>query len=208
MELVLNNISKHFGQRHVLKNINYTFIGPGLYVLFGHSGCGKTTLLNILANLEKPSSGQLIIKNKNRFSKAGIIFQHHYLLGELTAYENVVLPLQINNCEINKEEVNNFFAKLGVENLKHKRIKYCSGGECQRINIIRTLLSKPAFLLADEPTGSIDETNAHFIKETLLDLAKHLLVIIVSHDRTLFANLSATYLKLEKGSLLEYGVED
>lgn len=207
MELVLNNISKSFGQLLVLKNINYVFTGPGLYILFGHSGCGKTTLLNILASLERPSSGQFIIKSNNRFTKAGIIFQHHYLLGELTAYENVVLPLQINKCEINKEEVNDLFTRLGVENLKHKRIKYCSGGECQRINIIRTLLSKPAFILADEPTGSIDETNAQFIKETLTNLAKHLLVIIVSHDRTLFANLSATYLKLEKGSLLEHGLE-
>ena len=205
MEIRLNNLSKSFQNQVVLNNISTTFIGPGLYILFGHSGSGKTTLLNIIAGLEKPSSGEVI---KAKSVKCGIIFQHHYLLGDLTSYQNVVLPLKINNTSFAKAQIDNFFDQFGIGNTRKRKIKFCSGGEAQRINFIRTLASQPDYILADEPTGSIDLENAAFIKNKLLELSKKILVIIVTHDNKLFASIPANYLYLEKGNITTYVMEN
>jgi len=205
MEIRLNNLSKSFQDQVVLNNISTTFIGPGLYILFGHSGSGKTTLLNIIAGLEKSSSGEVI---KDKKIKSGIIFQHHYLLGDLTGYENVTLPLKINRTPFAKVEIYKLFDQFRIGDTRKRKIKFCSGGEAQRINFIRTLASKPDFILADEPTGSIDLDNASFIKNKLLELSKDILVIIVTHDRKLFANITANYLYLEKGKIAAYVMED
>lgn len=202
MIISLQNISKSYNKQIVLDMISYTFIGPGLYIIYGPSGSGKTTLLNLLASLDKPTSGEISFSDKAK-AAVGVIFQSHYLIGDLSAYENVVLPLLIQNISFKRERVINIFKYLNIENLFKRKIKTCSGGEAQRINIARTLLKNPSCILADEPTGSVDEKTALFIKDKLVELSKQRLVIVVTHDISLFGSIEAVHIKIHRGKIHE-----
>lgn len=201
MEIKLEHVSKRYGEQLVLNNINYTFHAPRLYVILGPSGSGKTTLLNILARIEKPSSGSVCYPTYKN-PRVGVVFQHHYLIGELTCFENIVLPLLIQKKKVNSDEIFQLAKKLNIENLMHRQVSYCSGGETQRVNIARTLALNPDYILADEPTGSVDEETAAFIRTMLVELAESKLVIVVTHDLSLFSHLKATYIRLEQGKLV------
>lgn len=202
MQIQLNNLSKSYGKKHVLNNITFTFFGPGLYIIFGPSGCGKTTLLNVLGRLESVEKQQIIYKLQgSKIPRCGMIFQHNYLIGDLTCMENVLLPRMIKNQNFDKKNTMSLFKEFGLEHLIHRKVSLCSGGECQRVNLIRTIVSEPNHILADEPTGSIDQTSARIIRDSLVNLSKHLLVIIVTHDIKLFSDLPAHYLSLKGGQI-------
>lgn len=200
MKIELSNVTKRYRDLVVLQNITFSFVSPGLYIIFGPSGSGKTTLLNILSKIEKVSSGSIHF-DKAKKPIPGVIFQHHYLIGELTVEENIMLPLLIKKKKVDKLRYLEICKELHIEHLLKRKVKYCSGGETQRINIARTLAIEPDYYLADEPTGSVDEETARFIKEVLVKLSKDKLVILVTHDQNLFSSLKATYLHLEKGRL-------
>ena len=206
MEIVLANLSKSYGAHSVLNHINYTFRGPGLYIVFGHSGCGKTTLLNLLAGIEKVSTGTLDYRENN--DNCGFVFQHHYLLGDLSCRENIVLPLAIRKEKVDNKTIEAEAEYFQVASILQRKIKHCSGGEAQRVNIMRTLVLNPDFILADEPTGSVDFVSAQLIKKRLVELSYKKLIIIVTHDRKLFSNLTATYLTLTDGTLLDDEMEN
>lgn len=205
MEIQIRNVSKSYSSQMVINNMNFTFSGPGLYIIFGRSGSGKTTLLNLLAGLEVADNGTIIFNNNQK--SIGVIFQHHYLFGNLTALENVQLPLEISQAKVEQKIIADYFKAFGVENIMNRKIKTCSGGESQRVNIIRTIVNCTEIILADEPTGSVDSTSAQVIKGGLIELSKEKLVLIVTHDKHLFSHLPASYLYLDRGNLFAYDLE-
>ena len=164
------------------------------------SGCGKTTLLNILGTLDKPDSGEVIFKgelvthmnddqlSKLRAEKIGFIFQSHYLLPQISVIENVILPtLAVNRKQNNSiifDEAESLLSQVGLKKQAHKFPSQLSGGEKQRVAIVRSLINKPNLVLADEPTGSLDKSRG----EDIIDLLKSLCVnnqtslVVVTHD--------------------------
>ena len=216
----LDNVVKCFEKQEekitVLNHINYNFESGKLYAITGHSGSGKTTLINLLGLIEQPTSGKVFIDNKDvsklndfetskiRSEKIGFVFQNYYLDENLKAYENVMVPMIINK-NIKKEERKKLaiqlLEKFGLKERINHFPKELSGGECQRVAIARSLANDPKIILADEPTGNLDEENEKLVFETLKDLAKKgKCVIVVTHSEEI-KKYADEILKITKGKL-------
>jgi len=212
----LKNISKHYianKKTKILKKINFKFKKGLIYSLVGPSGSGKSTLLNLLSLIDKPSSGEIIINNntikyndisKNdqlRADKIGIIYQQNNLLPDFNALENVYLArLAIDNNK-NKAifEATKLIKSFGLSNRLNHFPSELSGGELQRIAISRALINKPDIILADEPTGSLDNSTAKEVFKYLYKLkSKNRLIIYATHNR-LFANMADCKLEMIDG---------
>lgn len=197
--LELKNISKTYSNgTQVLKNYSYIFEKGKMYAIMGRSGAGKSTLLNIIGSVDKPSEGEVFIegedvaklgesmKAKIRMKKIGFVFQGFYLNPYLNALENVIVPMRINP-EIKKEErkklAMSLLEKFDAKELANSRPSQMSGGEQQRVAIARALANNPEIILADEPTGNLDEANEEIVFSCLKELAeKGHTVIVVSHN--------------------------
>lgn len=200
--LEIINLTKIYEKKNekiiAVDNANYKFESGRLYAIMGHSGSGKSTLLNILGTLDKQTSGDYYIDGTNtgklneielnhlRMKGIGFIFQNYLLDPNLKSYENVMLPMYINN-EIKKENRKEFACKLlEYVNLNNRINHYpneLSGGEQQRVAIARALANNPKVIIADEPTGNLDEENEEIIFKILKKLAESgRCVIIVSHN--------------------------
>lgn len=199
-----------------LDNVSYEFKPGKLYAIMGHSGSGKSTLISILGLIETLTSGRITINNKDisklkddelanlRMKYIGFVFQDFYLDEHLKAYENVMLPMLINK-EIKREERKEKALKLLTDLGLNERInhypKELSGGEQQRVAIARSLANDPEIILADEPTGNLDEENEKLVFETLNDLAKKgKCVIVVTHSEEI-KKYADEILKITKGKL-------
>ena len=214
----LKNISKHYiinKKTVILKKINFKFKKGLIYSLVGPSGSGKSTLLNLLSLIDRPSSGEIIINNKStkynniskndqlRADKIGIIYQQNNLLPDFNALENVYLArLAIDN---NKNrailEATKIIKSLGLLNRLNHFPSELSGGELQRIAISRALINKPEIILADEPTGSLDQSTAKEVFKILYKLkSKNRLIIYATHNR-LFANMADCKLEMIDGNI-------
>jgi len=214
----LKNISKYYivnKKTVILKKINYKFKKGLIYSLVGPSGSGKSTLLNLLSLIDKPSSGEIIINNNStkyndisqndqlRADKIGIIYQQNNLLPDFNALENVYLArLAIDN---NKNraivEATKIIKSLGLLNRLNHFPSELSGGELQRIAISRALINKPEIILADEPTGSLDQSTAKEVFKILYKLkSKNRLIIYATHNR-LFANMADCKLEMIDGNI-------
>ena len=214
----LKNISKHYivnKKTVILKKINFKFKKGLIYSLVGPSGSGKSTLLNLLSLIDKPSSGEIIINNNStkynnisnndqlRADKIGIIYQQNNLLPDFNALENVYLArLAIDN---NKNrailEATKIIKSLGLLNRLSHFPSELSGGELQRIAISRALINKPEIILADEPTGSLDQSTAKEVFKILYKLkSKNRLIIYATHNR-LFANMADCKLEMIDGNI-------
>ncbi len=200
----------------VLDNLNFSVTASQMVAIIGSSGSGKTTLLQLLAGLDKPDSGSVWIdkidlaslseKNKGRLRNRslGFIYQFHHLLPEFNALENVCLPLLIRGEPIKKvkEKALYYIEHVGLQNRLHHRVGELSGGERQRIAIARALVTEPCCVLADEPTGNLDEVTARQVTELLLTLNQRLATsfVIVTHNRQLANRMQLTF-QLENGDL-------
>jgi|TARA_B100000678_G_scaffold184759_1_gene154412 ABC-type lipoprotein export system ATPase subunit len=214
----LKNISKYYivnKKTVILKKINYKFKKGLIYSLVGPSGSGKSTLLNLLSLIDKPSSGEIIINNNStkyndisqndqlRADKIGIIYQQNNLLPDFNALENVYLArLAIDN---NKNrailEATKIIKSLGLLNRINHFPSELSGGELQRIAFSRALINKPEIILADEPTGSLDQSTAKEVFKILYKLkSKNRLIIYATHNR-LFANMADCKLEMIDGNI-------
>lgn len=218
----LTNITKTFHTKEkdikVLKDINISFETGKFYAIMGHSGSGKTTLLNILGLIEKADSGEYIIDGKKinlkdevelskiRMNKMGFIFQDIYLNDHLKAIENVMLPMLINKNIKNterKEKANKLLEEMQLEERINHYPKQLSGGEAQRVGIARALANDSLILLADEPTGNLDEATEKNIFEILKKLSKEgKCIIVVSHSNEVKKYADYVY-KLEEGKLIK-----
>jgi len=202
----------------VLDNLNFE-IKPGeKLAIIGQSGCGKSTLLNLIAGLDKPSEGDVFINNSNiaklnekertelRSNNLGFVYQFHHLLNDFSALYNVALPLLINNIDKRKaiKLAEDILIKVGLKNRLQHKPSQLSGGERQRVAIARAMISEPACLLADEPTGNLDADNADDILDLIIELnnKKSTSLLIVTHDLTI-ANKMDRKLKLSNKKLHE-----
>ena len=216
--LTLKNISKNFNNEKkikVLKNLSYDFSKGKMYALMGPSGSGKSTLLNLISLVDKPTLGSIkfnddivnFTNNKKndifRAKNIGIVYQQNNLLSDFTALENVYLAsLSINN---NKDtaitKAKDLLSKIGLSNRLNHFPSQLSGGESQRVAIVRAIINDPEIILADEPTGSLDLNTAKEIFKILKNLKKpNRLIIFATHNR-FFANKADCLLEMTNGSV-------
>jgi len=194
----LRSIFKSYGSLPVLKGISLDIQEKEIICITGESGAGKSTLLHILGTLDKPDSGEVIYSNRNVFNfsakelssfrnkEIGFVFQFHQLIPELTALENIMLPMMIAGaskkvCESRAMELLQY---LGLESRKSHKSTELSGGEQQRIAIGRALSANPKVILADEPSGNLDSKNARSVHDMFLKLREDFgyTFVIVTHN--------------------------
>ena len=219
--LKLENIEKYYSgnidKLHIIRNLSLTVEEGEFISILGRSGSGKSTLLNIIGLLDKIDNGKIYIggqeveklydekKDILKNSMLGFVFQFHYLLPEFTALENVMLPALVNEFKNRKEVEKRAMEILEAVGLKD-RVKHkpsqLSGGEKQRVAIARALINSPKILLADEPTGNLDEETSETIFDILRDINKNRkqTIIVVTHSKDL-AKISDKILYLKKGIL-------
>jgi lipoprotein-releasing system ATP-binding protein len=201
--LQLNNINKIYGttiKTQVLTDINLNFEKGSFSSVIGQSGSGKSTLLNIIGTLDRPTSGEVVIKGINtanmtknqlaelRNQTMGFVFQFHYLLPEFTALENVLMPYRIGGGQITKEvkeKAIELMQIVGLEKVINNNATKMSGGQQQRTAIARALLNDPDIILADEPTGNLDSTTTENVYNLLREINEKFgtTFIIITHDR-------------------------
>ncbi|WP_308564021.1 ABC transporter ATP-binding protein [Peptostreptococcus stomatis] len=202
-QIVVNNIKKYYGKKD---NIVKAVDGISLEVengkftaIIGTSGSGKSTLLHCLAGLDKPTSGEVILGNKNIYSlnddelsrirrqEFGFIFQSFNLIPVLNVYDNIILPIQLDGKKEDKEYIMNIIKKVGLEDQLKKFPNELSGGQQQRVAIARALSNKPAVIFADEPTGNLDSKTTEevmsLLRSTVSELNQTLLMI--THDENI-----------------------
>ena len=202
----------------VLKNLNFAINKPKSVGIIGPSGSGKTSLLNIIGLIEKPKFGSYFFKNSNcldfsntektefRKKNIGYIFQNNQLLEDFNVQENVALPLILNGESYKNscKKALNFLKLFGLENRISFKPGLLSGGEQQRVAVARAMIKSPSILLADEPTGSLDDNNADLIFNYIIELSKknNTLAIIATHNTKFISKLDVCF-KIQKGKLIE-----
>lgn len=213
----IQDIRKSYGALQVLKGVNLEVKRGEVVSIVGSSGAGKTTLLQILGTLDKPDSGSYSFMDKEistlrekdlarfRNEHIGFVFQFHQLLPEFTAIENVCMPGWIGNrngAEV-KKEAGRLLELLGLSARMDHKPNELSGGEQQRVAVARALINNPDLVLADEPSGNLDSTNAKDLHQLFFDLRKELnqTFVIVTHNEEL-ANLADRKLVMKDGVIL------
>ena len=201
----LKQVSKWYESdpdRHVLSEIDLTIQEGERFAIVGRSGCGKSTLLNLLGTLDQPSRGEVFVGGQAiaecreeaiaaiRAREIGFIFQLHHLLPQSTALENVLVPTLAHpdkpDPKESAERARQLLDRVGLGDKLNSRPAQLSGGERQRVAVVRALINRPRLLLADEPTGALDETNAGLLVDLLVELnessEENLAVVMVTHD--------------------------
>lgn len=193
MTLQVHNLTKKYyfvqSTQTLFENLNITFPKFGIVCIVGKSGCGKTTLLHILAGLDENYEGEVIINNRNindvknyQQEYISFIYQNYHLFDFLNVYENCIFYNKIKGIKFNKKEVEHLLHIFNLEKEKNKNINELSGGQKQRVAIIRALLSHCPMILCDEPTGSLNESHKILVYKYLKKYSKNHLIVIVSHD--------------------------
>lgn len=201
---------------NILKGVDLEIKSGETIAILGMSGSGKSTLLGLLAGLDTPTQGEIILANTRlgsldedgramlRSDKVGFVFQSFQLLPNLTAIENVMLPLELKSDPKAKIKASSLLERVGLAERLHHYPKQLSGGEQQRVAIARAFVLQPAIVFADEPTGNLDSTTGTKIIELLFDINKEhkTTLVMVTHDEQL-ANLCQRRLLLENGVIRE-----
>ena len=218
----IESLNKSYGpkgtpaERFVLKNLSLQ-VGQGETVaITGPSGSGKTTLLNLLAALDRPDSGRILFQGKDlggynerqldayRQREIGIVFQLHHLLPQCSLFENVLIPALAVYRRVPQEvtaRAEMLIRRMGLWEVRHQRPSELSGGECQRAAVARAMINDPKVLLADEPTGSLDRTNALGLVDLFLEVCREQgkTLILVTHSKEV-ADRMQTVRELSEGS--------
>ncbi|WP_321387700.1 ABC transporter ATP-binding protein [uncultured Enterococcus sp.] len=216
MVLKINNLVKHYSDGGtVVKAVDHTSleVRKGEFVaIIGKSGSGKSTLLNLIGGLDRPDSGEIYIDGKNVFEmkdealakfrrqKIGFIFQSYNLIPSLNVWENVVLPLGLDNRKVDVEFVDDLLKKIDILEKKKSLPSMLSGGQQQRVAIARAIAARPAIILADEPTGNLDTKT----ELEVMSLLKHSVesfgqtLIMITHDEAI-AQMADRVIRIEDG---------
>ncbi|MGQ7869551.1 ABC transporter ATP-binding protein [Sunxiuqinia sp. sy24] len=220
--LEIKSLTKSFqsgsGKKRVILDELSLSVNDGESVaIVGPSGSGKTTLLNMLGALDRPDSGDVLLDGESVFSKneqqlaefrnhsIGFVFQMHHLLSQLSLVENILLPVIAQQKRVDEPSLQRADAlsqKLGIGELKTQKPGELSGGECQRTAVARALINRPKILLADEPTGALDQHSSDQLADLLLELNKEekTSLIVVTHSMNLASKMDKIY-QLENGKL-------
>ena len=204
-----------------LDGVDFSVQSGSFTAIIGKSGCGKSTLLHLLGGLDVPTSGEIIVDGNNlhtmdrtqlalfRRRRVGFIFQQFNLIPDLTVYDNVIFPLALDGTAIDDRFVAHLLEKLHLADKRDAMPAQLSGGEQQRVAIARALAIRPALILADEPTGSLDTQTSHEVLGLMKVLAEQLrqTLIVVTHDMDI-AQLADRIVEMRDGRIVEGGDSD
>ena len=197
-------------------------ISEGSFVaIVGTSGSGKSTLLHMMGGLDRPSSGKVYVENKDIFSmkdeeltifrrrKIGFVFQSFNLVPTLNVYENIVFPIQLDGNDVDEKFVGEVIKTLGLEDMKNRLPNQLSGGQQQRVAIARALASKPAIVLADEPTGNLDSKTSQDVLGLLKVTSQKFsqTIVMITHNEAI-AQMADRIIRIEDGHIVKGGAEN
>ena len=220
VEQVFKSVTDSTGTLDILRDINLQFAARETAAIVGASGSGKSSLLAILAGLDTPSRGTVKLQGQDIFAinederaavraqKIGFVFQSFQLLGNLTALENVMLPLELAGARDARARASEMLERVGLGQRLTRYPKVLSGGEQQRVALARAFVVEPAVLLADEPTGSLDFATGQSVMELMFALNRErgTTLILVTHDRAIAAQCERR-ITIEAGRVVEGAVE-
>lgn len=200
---------------HALDGVDFTVEKGEFVAIVGMSGSGKSTLLHMLGGLDRPTEGSVTVDGKNIFSlkdeeltifrrrKIGFVFQNYNLVPVLNVYENVVLPIQLDGNVPDDTYINNIIATLGLESKLQSLPNNLSGGQQQRVAIARALASKPAIILADEPTGNLDSKTSQDVLSLLKVTSQKFsqTIVMITHNEEI-AQLADCIIRIEDGKIV------
>lgn len=202
-----------------LDGVNFEVAEREFVSIIGKSGSGKSTLLHMIGGLDTPSNGSVIVDGVNletlnseqlalfRRRKVGFIFQQYNLIPDLNVYDNITFPLELDGTQIDKDFIQELLETLNISDKQEMLPAMLSGGEQQRVAIIRALATKPAIILADEPTGNLDKENSQTIMNLFERLNKQgMTIVMVTHDTSL-AKYGTRVVRVEDGRIIEKGKE-
>ena len=190
MSIKINNLTKSFADKTILNDISIDIKQNGIYAIIGRSGSGKSTLINLMSGLDIPTSGEIVLNDETRCAtkqqlqkNVSIIYQEYYLMNGLSVYDNIEIAMQLSGLSnVKKSNVIDVLKRLNLDELADRKVEKLSGGEKQRVAIARAYLADKSVIVADEPTGNLDDENAEIVYELLRTIAKDKIVIVVSHD--------------------------
>lgn len=214
----LNKINKIYGEGdiavHALKDVDLAFEEGIFYSIIGKSGSGKSTLLHILGALDQPTSGEMLLEGKSvyqqtadeqallRRRRIGFVFQAYNLLPEHTVLENILLPSHLDGIEPDKKHLDEIIEVLGIGDKLKSFPDELSGGQAQRVAIARALITKPAILLADEPTGNLDEASGREVLRLIKEFQErlHQTIVLVTHNLEI-ADMADVIIEIQDGRI-------
>lgn len=214
--ITFNRVSKSYlKDQNVLNEVNFSMQQGEMVFLTGHSGAGKSTILKLLALIETPSSGEVVVHGKNLTqvkrrdipqyrSNLGIIFQTPQLLTDRTIFANVALPLLMQGLLLKNitKRVHAALDRVGLRKMEHLLPAQLSGGEQQRVGLARAIVHKPMLLLADEPTGNLDPDMSRDVMSLFCDLNNMgMTILVATHDLPLIATMKHRMLMLKRGQI-------
>ena len=217
--LVAEHLKKYYGEGETLvkalDDVSLRVERGEFLSIIGTSGSGKSTLLHMLGGLDNPTEGKVIIDDKDisglkgdelcifRRRKIGFIFQSFNLVPSITVYDNIILPLQLDGKKVDKEFVNKVVEVLGLSNKLDRIPSKLSGGQQQRVAIARALASKPAIILADEPTGNLDSKTSHDVLRLLKETGKKFdqTIVMITHSDEI-AQMADRTIRIEDGHIV------
>ena len=218
------NLKKYYGVEpnitKALDGINFTVEKGEFVAIVGTSGSGKSTLLNMIGGLDRPTSGIVKIQGKNllelndeqltifRRRNIGFTFQNYNLLPMLNVYENIVLPIELDGKSVDQEFLKEIISILGLEERINSMPNMLSGGQQQRVAIARALITKPAIILADEPTGNLDSRTSQDVLELIQNTSRRFeqTVVMITHNEHI-AGLTERIVQIEDGKFLRTGAD-
>lgn len=221
--LKTRGLKKYYGNgENLVKAIddnNIEIIEGEFVAIVGKSGSGKSTLLHMIGGLDRPTDGKVFIDGKDIFSlkdeslaifrrrKIGFIFQYYNLIPSLNVWENIVLPIGLDNKTVDEEFINDIINALGLSDKKESLPNTLSGGQQQRVAIARALATRPSIILADEPTGNLDSKTSDEVMSLIKSMIKkyNQTLVMITHDETI-AQMADRVIYIEDGKVLKGGV--
>lgn len=216
------NLKKYYEEKgnqvKALDGINLSINQGEFAAIVGTSGSGKSTLLHMLGGLDRPTSGKVMVEDKDIFSlknealtifrrrKIGFVFQAFNLVPVLNVYENIVLPIELDGNQVDEEFVNRVLHTLGLEEKRTSMPSHLSGGQQQRVAIARALVSKPSIVLADEPTGNLDSKTSQDVLSLLKVTGQKFnqTIVMITHNEGI-AQMADRIIRIEDGKIVKGG---
>ena len=219
--ITFENVTKQFQDGSetitILDNVNFNISQADSIAIIGSSGCGKSTVLNLISGIDFTTAGDIYLENNNlktiseekrcilRNTTLGFIYQFHHLLSDFNVVENVMMPLLIQGIDKQNayDSACNMLDKVNLLEKQNSRVLDLSGGQSQRVAICRALVSNPKCILADEPTGNLDQKNAQNIFSLMFDVMAHNALVVVTHDEAYAKKFFKKIYKIDNAKLVQ-----